>query len=220
MSHLYYYNPISPHDQFYSICVHSKKNGILKLRQKTLIFESCDLSLKYEFKIDEITSVEQRTKEKGELIQINFKPTEQNENNNQNKGFVFRFFDYDNSIFMSFTNKKVLEKLEKLDKTTARNKLYDLLLTKDSTEDDVFLKTCFTKKLSWDKQNEILSIMNNSSLFILYNEFCLGKNILRYEEFCKFIKKKYNEEFLQTFSLQQNISLSSKILFIFYIYFK
>lgn len=209
----YFYNPISSLDQFNHICVHSKKNGILRLRQKSLIFESLDSSLKLDLKIDEITSIEQRTKENGELIQINFIATTSNDSNNQGKGFVFRFFNYEkNSILGNVTNKRViLEKLEHLDITTARNKLFDLLQTRNFTEDEVFLKQCFTKKLSFDKQNEILSIINNNALFILFNEFCLG-NILRYEEFCKFVKKKYNSEFLESFSLIQNISLASKFL--------
>lgn len=200
MEHRYYYNHYSNQEQFYNLCTHKKKLGTLIVQNKKIYFTSLDTQISISIVLTEITDAEVESNEKGELIKIT----------TIDKSFVFRFSSLSEQELKLVSEKK-MNLIEKLSKKDARNKLYDLIKTINCNENENLLKECFIKKLSEDKQFEISNILKNRYLMSLFNELCL-KNILKYDEFSKFIRKKYNMEYLQGLFVNQNINLASKLL--------
>ena len=202
MEYKYFYNPNNNGDQFFNICIHKKRTGIIKLNQKKIIFDPFDsVGLNPPINIDDIVQMEIKSVEDRELLKI--------ETSNK-ESFIFGFRNFTPQEEKTFPLS--VQKIEKLEPAKARNMLHELLQTRNHSEDENILKQCFIKKIPEDKQLEILNILSNRQLLESFNELCV-KNILKYEEYKKFMKSKYNYEFIKGISINQNINLSSKFLF-------
>lgn len=203
----YSYNPITTSVQYYHYCKHNKSLGILKLQKKLLLFESFDSNRRTEINIDHIVNVEEGYNEKnnGELIKITTVETY----------FIFNFFDLTQSDFdyiatlqsHSIPPSNSINSVNFLNKTQARNKLIDLLKTRNNIENNSLFKDVFKKKLLLFERIEINQILDIDEIFSLYKELS-SSNILRSDEFWKFIRKKYNSLYCSSFSTIQFNNLS------------
>ena len=187
----YCYNPMSSQIQYYHICMHEKMIGIMKLQKRCLTFESNDNSRKVEINIDQITSIEKTKNENNNTELVRIKTFDNT--------YIFRFFDITPAEFQSFINFQGLvlpltsstNSNRTLNKEQARNKIFDLLETRNYKDNDSIIKDVFNKKITNEDRISIKQILTNDDLFILYKELC-SSNILRQDEFWKFIRKKYN----------------------------
>lgn len=93
-------------------------------------------------------------------------------------------------------------------KKKARDKLYELLMTRNIKDDNPSIIECF-KLITYSDQVKILQIANDNTAGFLYKEICMNE-ILRLDEFWKLIRKKYNGFFTKRFPFIQQVSLSRK----------
>lgn len=128
---------------------------------------------------------------------------ENNENVSNVKGFEL-IFKYAAQLNLSGNN---IHTSFILSKKEARDKLYDLLVTRNLQDDDTTMKASFLKKMNCIDQNKIFRIIEDT--YMLYSELCMT-NILKYDEYSKFIRKKYNNLYCKNIDIQQMFSLASK----------
>lgn len=201
----HYYNPKSIGVQFCNLCIHKNKLGIIKLQKRLLTFEPNDGSTKVEINIDQIQniSVIYNEKNQGELIKIEI----------PDNNLVFRFSDLSENEISNLSRIQAMLHTSSvvLDKKAARNKLYELLETRNMMDDEITLKQNFVKKVNFVDQLKIIHILDNEDINSLYKELCLS-SVLKADEFMKFLRKKYNTIFCQTFELHQMNSLCRKCL--------